>query len=183
MDVGSEAGNTGATCKGRRSQRRQKEAMIMSSKTRYEDMRAFHEACGLPIGDMAAPGLMHGEARFRAKLILEEVAETLCALGLSYRQASAAFDVAFSKAGPWPERQGAIDLVELADGLARAARVIEGTAVQAGLPSEEVWHDVQRSNMAKAGAPVVDEKPQKLEGWAEPDIAGVLPRARRAAKK
>jgi predicted HAD superfamily Cof-like phosphohydrolase len=158
--------------------------MNMSNKTRFEDVRSFHQACGLPVGDMAAPRLTHEEARFRARLILEEVAATLHALGLTRRQATVGLDVAMTKIGPWPENWGQqdADMIELAHGLDHVAYVVEGTAVQAGLPSEEVWHEVQRSNMAKAGAATVDGKLQKPDGWTPPDVAGVLERARKAAK-
>jgi predicted HAD superfamily Cof-like phosphohydrolase len=154
----------------------------MTKTTRFDDVRAFHEACGLPVGDRAAPGLTYDEARLRAKLIMEEVAETMHALGLTKGQVLSLADWACRWGDEWPEQQQDVKLVELADGLADIAYVVEGTAVQAGLPSEEVWHEVQRSNMAKAGGPVVDGKQQKPEDWTPPDVAGVLDQARKAAK-
>lgn len=73
------------------------------------------------------------------RLILQEIAETLCALGISRRQAAEAFNTALSKTGPWPDRQQHADQVELADDPNTVAYVIGETTAQLELPSEEAW--------------------------------------------
>lgn len=151
--------------------------------SRAEDVRAFHEACSLPVGDPANPGLTHDEALLRARLIAEEVLETMHALGLSRAQVVSGLVDAIGKAGPWPAEQQDADIVALADGTADACYVLLGTDVQAGIPSDKVWAEVQRSNMAKAGG-TCDEhgKLQKPPGWTPPDVAGVLAKAQREAQ-
>lgn len=153
--------------------------------TRAQDVRAFHEACGLPVGDPAAPGLTHEEARLRAKLIAEEAVEVMHALGLTQEEVAWAFAGASVaqgvKDGGWPAHPGmAPDMARVAKECADLAYVTEGTLVQAGLPAEEVWRVVHESNMAKAGGPRRDDgKLLKPDRWTPPDVAGVLAKAQR----
>lgn len=142
------------------------------------DVRAFHEMTGLAldqplpeVGDMipmkaivgavnTATAIARGQADshqpiearlayLRAALLLEEVAETLAALGRR-------------------------DRVEVADGLADVCYVAAGMAATYGIPLGDVWDEVQRSNMAKSspcekcdGAGIQDrEDPQRL--WDDP---------------
>lgn len=69
------------------------------------------------------------------------------------------------------------DLVEFSDALVDLVWVVLGTAVEAGVPFEDVWAEVRRANMAKAGG-VLDAsgKLQKPAGWTPPDVALVLAR-------
>lgn len=152
--------------------------------SRAQDVRAFHEACGLPCGNPAAPGLTHEEARLRAKLIAEEAVEVMHALGLTQEEVAWAFAGASvaqgGKDGGWPAHPGqAANMERVAKECADLAYVTEGTLVQAGLPAEEIWAVVHASNMAKAGGPRrSDGKLLKPDGWAPPDVAGVLERAK-----
>jgi predicted HAD superfamily Cof-like phosphohydrolase len=91
------------------------------------------------------------------------------------------------------------DMAEVADGLADLCYVAIGTAVAYGIPLDQVFEEVHRSNMAKAikcpdcfdavhariecqtckdtGYVVTyrsDGKVLKPEGWTPPDIKGVL---------
>ncbi len=71
------------------------------------------------------------------------------------------------------------DMEEIADGLADMAYIICGTALTYGIPLEQVFDVVQRSNMKKLwpdGKSRVQEsgKVRKPEGWEPPDIAKVL---------
>ncbi len=112
-------------------------------------------------------------ALLRARLMLEELAETLFALSKG-------------------------DMVELADGLADIVYVTVGTAVAYGIPFDRVFAEVQRSNMAKTVPcpkcpPLIHDarcpecggrgrvmlrdaggKVVKPPGWTPPDVAGVL---------
>lgn len=101
----------------------------------------------------------HGrsEPALRARLMLEELAETLDAM---LKQ----------------------DLVAVADGLVDLDYVTIGTAVAYGLPHAAVWDEVQRANMGKAH--VVDGqlvmvrdaggKVQKPADWKEPQVFRAL---------
>lgn len=174
------------------------------------DVRGFHEMTGLAldqplpeVGDMilmkaivgavnTATAIARGQADshqptearlayLRAALLLEEVAETLAALGRR-------------------------DKVEVADGLADVCYVAAGMAATYGIPLGDVWDEVQRSNMAKStpcectvdaaaeyeadldcaichgtGRQVIRDatgKVLKPPGWTPPDVAGVLARSR-----
>lgn len=114
-----------------------------------QDVRAFHEAFGIPIVDKPAiPS--DGRCQLRIDLIKEEVKETISAIENN-------------------------DLVEIADGLADIIYVTVGAALEFGVPLDRVWDEVQRSNMAKVGGGVrEDGKMLKPEGWTPPDIAKAL---------
>lgn len=69
----------------------------------------------------------------------------------------------------------AADIVEVADACADLVVTVLGTAAEYGIPFNQVWAEVHRSNMAKAGGPVRDDgKRLKPEGWQPPDVRGVL---------
>lgn len=111
-----------------------------------DDVRAFHEALEITIGD--SPAIRRPELRI--DLIWEETKETCDAI----------------------ERG---DLVEAIDGLCDVIVVVLGTAVEFGIDLQPFWDEVHRTNMAKVGGPVrEDGKRLKPEGWEPPDIAGIL---------
>lgn len=87
----------------------------------------------------------------RAQLVIEEAAE-LC-LAMSNR-----------------------DEVEVADALADLIYVSVGAAVCWGIPIQQVFDEVHRSNMTKVRKE--DELHSKGEGYEPPDIKGVLNRCR-----
>lgn len=72
------------------------------------------------------------------------------------------------------------DMVEIADALADIIYVTCGMAVSYGIPLNEVWEEVHRSNMAKLHpelhTPIYreDGKVMKPPGWTKPDIEGIL---------
>jgi predicted HAD superfamily Cof-like phosphohydrolase len=117
-----------------------------------DDVRAFHEALGIPVGE--SPAIRRAE--LRATLIEEEATETCEAI----------------RAG---------ELVEAIDGLCDLLCVTYGAALEFGVDLAPFWAEVHESNMAKAGGPVrADGKVLKPEGWQPPDIAGVLAAVRLA---
>ena len=117
--------------------------------TYFEDVRAFHKRFKFPAPN--SQEWLHAEVwAMRLRLILEELAETAKAYAL------------FDPAG-------------FADGLADLVYVVLGSAVEAGIPFDEVWKEVQRANMAKVGG----EKDRsgkllKPDGWEPPDIDSIL---------
>lgn len=71
------------------------------------------------------------------------------------------------------------DIVEIADALADLEYVVLGAGHTFGLPSQAVFDEVHRSNMAKVGpgGKVIkreDGKILKPAHWTPPDVAGVL---------
>jgi len=70
------------------------------------------------------------------------------------------------------------DIVEIADALADIIYIACGTAVSYGIPLDEIFNEVHRSNMAKlVDGKVIrreDGKIQKPEGWTPPDIKKIL---------
>ena len=118
----------------------------------YTDVKNFHQAFGQRIGEK--PEFPNEEERkLRVKLLREEFLEYLD--GESFN-----------------------DLVEVADALADIIYIACGTAVSYGIPLDDIFAEVHRSNMAKlVDGKVIrreDGKIQKPEGWAAPDIEGVL---------
>lgn len=114
-----------------------------------DDVAAFHVAAGIPIvASPQVPSTVRKELRI--KLIMEEVLdETLRAL-----------------------RED--DLVGLADGICDSIYVLVGTALEYGLPLEQLWAEVQRANMAKFAEGWwvrEDGKVMKPPGWQPPEIA------------
>lgn len=123
-------------------------------KSLLNDVRAFHEACDVPVA--TSVGFPSRErVELRQRLLREEYLEWLHAVS---------------------ER----DMVEVADALADMVYIIAGTALEFGIPLDRVWDEVQRSNMAKVD-PVSgkvtkrpDGKVTKPQGWEGPRIGEVL---------
>jgi predicted HAD superfamily Cof-like phosphohydrolase len=120
-----------------------------------DDVREFHEACGVPV--LTTPTIPEDRIGLRLDILDEEHKE--------FRRAVEARDI-----------------VQIADALADVIYVAVGTALEFGIPLDRVWEEVQRSNMAKRD-PVTgkvrrrdDGKVLKPEGWTPPNIAAALSR-------
>ena len=119
----------------------------------FTDVRDFHQAFGQRIG--GAPSIPEdvNERELRMSLLEEEVNEY--------------FDA-----------EENADLVEIADALADIIYIACGTAVSYGIPLDDVFAEVHRSNMAKlVDGKVIrraDGKIQKPDSWTPPDIMKVL---------
>ena len=67
------------------------------------------------------------------------------------------------------------DESKFADSLVDLTWVVLGTAVEAGLPFDELWREVRRANMDKrAGTLDANGKLLKPLGWKPPDIDAIL---------
>jgi predicted HAD superfamily Cof-like phosphohydrolase len=119
----------------------------------YKDVRDFHIAFGQRVGDKAELPTDENERQLRIKLLEEEFNEYL--------------------AGEVKD-----DIVEIADALADIIYIACGTAVSYGIPLDEIFNEVHRSNMAKlVDGKVIrreDGKIQKPEGWTPPNIEKIL---------
>lgn len=101
------------------------------------------------------PGaISSGVALLRLRLMAEELGEVSCAMHEN-------------------------DLTKIADGLADLVYVVVGTAIAYGIPFNEVFTEVHRSNMTK---PKLDENQKggkvKKEGFEPPQIALVIDQAK-----
>lgn len=119
-----------------------------------DDVRAFHEACGVPV--LERPQMPGGDRiMLRRQLIREEFDEFIEATEVG-------------------------DIVEAADALADIIYVCIGAALEFGIPLDRVWDEVQRSNMAKVDPATgkvrrrEDGKVMKPEGWTAPDVAAAI---------
>jgi predicted HAD superfamily Cof-like phosphohydrolase len=118
----------------------------------FTDVRDFHQAFGQRIGEKPElPDL--AERDLRVNLLREEFREYI-------------------------DAETDNNLIEVADALADIIYIACGTAVSYGIPLDDVFAEVHRSNMAKlVDGKVIrreDGKVKKPEGWTAPDIEGVL---------
>jgi len=72
------------------------------------------------------------------------------------------------------------DIVEIADACADLHWVIEGLEITLGLPQQEIWDEVKRSNFSKVDAKTnkiikrADGKIMKPDTYSPPDIRKIL---------
>lgn len=115
---------------------------------------AFHKAFGHPAPDEPAPGTTDLHA-LRVALIEEELGELMDAYEDN-------------------------DFVSVADALSDLAVVVIGAAVAHGIPLEDCFNEVMRSNMSKLGAdgkPILraDGKILKGPNYSPPNLQQFLP--------
>lgn len=139
-----------------------------------DQVREFHKAFGRPVRDQPTVG-MPDERVLRVRLMLEEVLEFAEAAGVDvYCGNRALTPVNFRVDADRPANLAAM-LHELAD----VSYVVDGTAVQLGLPLNLAVTEVHAANMRKLGPdgkPVVDArgKVRKPDGWRPADVAPLL---------
>jgi len=139
----------------------------LSQKTSEEMLKEFHTKYGHMIKDRPTLDIPQAVKILRAKLILEEVEETIRAMG---------FKVSIFLGEHDPHME---NLSEIADGLADSKYVIVGTAITYGIPEARVFREVHNSNMTKTPAPVspgqkYGTKTPKGPDYVAPDISGIL---------
>lgn len=139
----------------------------------FEKVTEFHKAFGHPVAD--SPTTLSPErATLRLALIVEEVFELADAMGFYTMEALVAATKMLS-AGPVVEP----DLVGTADALGDIEYVVNGAAVESGLPLPEVVAEIHSSNMTKLGEdgkPIYreDGKILKGPGYRAPSLESVL---------
>lgn len=127
-----------------------------------EKCEVFHLRVGLPVRRDWGYIPPVEERILRAKLLLEEVVETIAAMGL----AITAKDMVGWHSDNFgiEHREGVYyDPIEVADGLADVKVIANGTALCFGIPQDEVDYEVWASNMTKVGK---DGKPIVNQEWA-----------------
>lgn len=125
-------------------------------KSKLRDVALFHKSFGLGIGSTPRASLGSKTNKLRFRLMEEENREYL-------------------------EAARNNDLVEVADALGDMLYILCGTILEHGMHHkiEEVFEEIQRSNMSKLGAdgkPLYreDGKVLKGPGYFKPDIKGIL---------
>lgn len=126
-------------------------------------VRQFHEAFGLARRDFPGPQRPE-ETQLRMRLIEEEFDE------VKHELVQLLIDERNGDYGAYLGTLGRL-LKELCD----LRYVVEGTAVAYGLPIDEAYVEVHRSNMSKLGAdgrPIHDERGKALKGpnYQPPDM-------------
>lgn len=134
-----------------------------------QDVEDFHRETQIDIGG-SPPAVRRGQ--LRAKLIMEEAAETAAALTGETIQYQIGFHD-YEQVEP----DSGVHLCEAIDGIVDTIVVSLGTAIEMGIQLQPFWDEVHRTNMAKANGPKrADGKQLKPPGWTPPDIFGVLVR-------
>lgn len=128
-------------------------------KSQYEKTKMFHVAVGLRVTDdwSATPSV--SERVLRGQLLIEEVFETLRAMGLDLLIDGVPFGQGFENIGVVHVEGSRYDPIETADGLADISVITNGTAVSFGIPLPLVETEVFYSNMTKLdqdGKPIVN---------------------------
>lgn len=145
-------------------------------------VRQFMEACRQPVRTkIPLSPFSDAERLLRVRLVVEEALEFADAMGVkvtgiaddlhAHNQHAVQVEII--------EDQG-VDIVEAADALADSLYVVYGSGWTLGIPLDDVFAEVHRSNMQKlnpaTGKPDVspDGKVLKPDGWTPPDVAAVL---------
>lgn len=135
----------------------------MSLEKAIADVTAFHEACGVPVcGRPKTPDI--ARQMLRAKLMQEEFKELMNEI--EYCAESDAHLHALAK--------------EMAD----LIYVVIGSALEYGIPLDEAWNEVQRSNMSKmdpeTGKAIKRDDGKVLKGpnYSPADIQSIIEKAR-----
>jgi predicted HAD superfamily Cof-like phosphohydrolase len=140
-------------------------AMLEAGSNWQSMVHHLHEVTDICVG--STPDFR--DLDLRAALIVEEVTETLTAMGCRWshdekgRIALVRIDGA------------AMNFPEAIDGIVDSLVVLVGTAITFGVDLKPIFEAVHAANMAKAGGPKrEDGKQLKPAGWKPPDVAGLL---------
>lgn len=131
-------------------------------------VHTFHEATGSTVG--TEPAMRDRE--LRAKLITEEYAETMSAMGygVDVYLGHEGLDQSISM-----HKEAKEDFLEYIDGMCDLIYVILGSAVAAGINLDPHFDEVHYANMTKLKGPKrADGKQLKPEGWVGPDHEKIL---------
>lgn len=143
----------------------------------YDKVKEFHETFGHPVA--TEPTVVSDDRLvLRLTLILEEAIELADAMGFATDDIKDSAEYMLHEIGPRVYEED-VDLVAVADALGDLEYVVNGAALEMGIPLPEVVAEVHRSNMTKLdsdGKPIYreDGKILKGEGFEEPRLAEVL---------
>lgn len=138
----------------------------------YERVKEFHEVFGHPVAD-APSEIDSSRNMLRLELIREEFCELLESAG--FKDAAQQIRAVYLN----PDEDYEFDIVGVADALGDLDYVVNGAALEYGVPLPEVTAEVHRSNMTKLGPdgkPIYreDGKVLKSESYEPPNLEKIL---------
>lgn len=149
-------------------------ADAMGFRNSYDRVKEFHEVFGHPVAE--TPVVPNDDRMtLRLALILEETIELADAMGFSTEFLKHEVDNLL-KIGPDASKAS---LIGIADALGDIEYVVNGAALEHGIPLPSVVAEIHRSNMTKLGPdgkPIYreDGKILKGEGYEPPNLESVL---------
>lgn len=151
--------------------------MLADIRNSYERVKEFHKTFGHPVAD-APTSIKDDRYILRLALILEEAFELADALGFSTYDIKDSADYMLNTIGPRVYDKE-VDIVAVADALGDLEYVVNGAALEMGIPLPEVVAEIHRSNMTKLGPegkPIYreDGKILKGENYEPPRLEKVL---------
>lgn len=154
--------------------------------TSLEMALEFHRALDLPVADRPI-NLTQDRRRLRLTLLGEEVGELVAAeVGLDDRQTETlkndlARRFLHEETTNYCPRR--IDTAAIAKEACDVHVVISGDMAERGIPEDDVYAVVHKSNLAKAGGPRrPDGKQLKPASWCPPDVVAAITAATEAAR-
>lgn len=148
-----------------------------------QQVHEFMTLFGQPVRYVPTADIPDGERLLRVRLVVEEALEFAQAMGVRVTGIADNLHEHNAHTVQVELNGDPLDIVEAGDALADLTYVTEGSGWTLGIPLNDVFREVHRSNMAKAdpvtGKPNVtdDGKVLKPEGWTPPDVASVLKEA------
>lgn len=147
-------------------------AFIADYRNSYERVTEFHKVFGHPVSSEPAV-IKSDRAMLRLELIREELCELMEAAGFS--DSAAQIRAVYIN----PDEDASQDVVGVADALGDLEYVVNGAALEWGVPLPDVVTEIHRSNMTKLdsdGNPIYreDGKILKGEAYEPPDLQKVL---------
>ena len=154
--------------------------------THFEKHKEFHRVFGHPIANkpLLPEAACYARPLSRAyiKSIAEAIGDWVSALrlqngGMSRRQLR--ISLMMEEFQEYLQAEIDNDLVEIADALADMCVIADGTAIEYGIPLDDVREEVHRANMSKLGAdgqPIYSDDGKIMKGpdYKAPDVARVL---------
>lgn len=148
-----------------------------------ELVKEFHTAFDHPVEkELKRPDVK--TVKLRLKLILEEFSElvdaTLSIQGMKSHKVASLLKDADKELDKLIEEDLDIDIIETADALGDIKYVVDGTALVFGIPLNDVFEEIHKSNMSKldpiTGKAIFDDnhKIQKGDKYFKPNINSIL---------
>jgi len=142
--------------------------------THQQAVAEFHAQIGASVSHDArllpGPSTAAAEAARHLRSALDEIAS----IERYKSEFMLRFEIAVEELCEWAEAHAAADLVAAADAWGDRCYVLLGDAVAAGLPAEDVFWEVHRSNMTKGCAKQAHGKGTKSSGFDKPRLEPLL---------
>ena len=134
----------------------------------------FHNKVSSRVADTARLLECDRDNARQAAKELRQTLKVLAALDSSNSELMLRLEFAVEELCEWVEAHADADLVAAADAWGDRCYVLLGDAVATGMPVDDIFWEVHRSNMTKASAPSSHGKGTKSDGFESPDLANIL---------